>query len=81
MTWVATTVFSNITSISEIVVTSLGARGLLLHRSSRARSFSSRSVAVTLKKEPGQIKTTYREIQISFKPKIGKVTIRISLLE
>jgi hypothetical protein len=76
-----TTIFSNITSISEIVIASLRAKGLRLHKSLRARSFSSGNIAVTLKKEPGQIKTTYREIQISFKLEIGKVTLRISFLE
>jgi hypothetical protein len=53
MAWIRTDVFGNITSISEIVIASLGAKGLCLHKSSRARSFSSKSIAVTLKKEPG----------------------------
>jgi hypothetical protein len=47
----------------------------------RARSLSSRSVAITLKKKSGQIKATYGEIQRSFKPKIRKVTLWISFFE
>jgi hypothetical protein len=46
MAWMATTVFGSITSISEVVVTSLGAKGLCLHNGSGARSFRSKSVAV-----------------------------------
>jgi hypothetical protein len=34
-----------------------------------------------LKKKQGQIKATYRKIQRNFKPKIGKVTLRISFFE
>jgi hypothetical protein len=79
--WVVAIIFNSVTSISEIVIASLRAKGLRLHKSSRARSLSGRNVAVMLKKKPGQIKTTYREIQRSFKPKIGKVTLRISFFE
>jgi hypothetical protein len=61
MARIATAVFGSITSISEVAVTSLGAKGLCLHKSSGTRSFSSKSVAVTLKKEPRQLKTTHRK--------------------
>jgi hypothetical protein len=78
---VAAIVFNSITSISKIVIANLESKGLRLHKTLRARSLSSRSVAITLKKKSGQIKATYGEIQRSFKPKIRKVTLRISFFE
>jgi hypothetical protein len=46
MAWMATTVLGSITSISEVIVTSLGAKWLCLHKGSGAQSFSSKSVAI-----------------------------------
>jgi hypothetical protein len=74
-------VFYNITSISEIVFISSWAKGLRLHKAQRTRSRNSRSVAFTKKKKRGKIKATYQKIQRNFKPKIGKVSIRMSLLK
>jgi hypothetical protein len=44
---VATTMFSSIARISEVVVVSSGAKGLRLHKGMRAQSFSSKRIAVT----------------------------------
>jgi hypothetical protein len=56
---VATTVFNSIASISEVAVISLGAMGLCLHEGSRTRGFSGKSIAIALKEESTQVKTTY----------------------
>jgi tRNA U34 5-carboxymethylaminomethyl modifying GTPase MnmE/TrmE len=77
MAWLVSAVFGSVTSISEVVIASIGTKGLRLHKSSGARSFNSKSIVVTLKKEPRQLKTTYRKILTSFKPKIGESTLRI----
>jgi hypothetical protein len=61
MAQVATTVLSSITSIGEIVVINLGAKGLHLHEGSRTRSFVGKSIAIVLKEEPSQLKTMYQK--------------------
>jgi hypothetical protein len=42
---IATTTLSSITCIGEVVVVSLGAKGLRLHKGSRARKFGGKSIA------------------------------------
>jgi hypothetical protein len=78
---VATIIFYDIASISEIVYIRARAKGLRLHKARRTRGRSSTVVAFTKKKNHGKIKTTYRKLQRNFKPKFEKVSIRVSILK
>jgi hypothetical protein len=78
---VAATVFSSITSIREVAVISLGAKGLRLHEGSRSRGFGGKSIAVALKEEPSQLKTTHRKVLATLKPKVGEFTSGINVFE
>jgi hypothetical protein len=81
MARIATTILSSITSIGEVVVISLGAKGLRLHEGSRARSFGGKSIAIALKEEPSQLKTTHRKILATLKLKIREFTPWINLIK
>jgi hypothetical protein len=81
MAWVATTMFNSITSISEVVVVSFGAKGLRLHESSRPRSFGGKSIAIALKKEPSKLNTTHRKILATLKPEIREFALGISFFK
>jgi hypothetical protein len=78
---IATSIFSSNTSISKVVVVSLGAKGLCLHESSRTRGFGGKSIAVALKEEPSQLKTTHGEELATLKPKVGEFTSGINLFK
>jgi NAD(P)-dependent dehydrogenase (short-subunit alcohol dehydrogenase family) len=72
MARIATTTLISITSIGEVVVVILGAKGLGLHECLRARSFGSKCIAVAVKKETTQLKTTHRKVLTALKQKIGE---------
>jgi hypothetical protein len=81
MARIETTILSSITSISEVVVISFGAKGLRLHEGSRDRSFGGKNIAVALKKEPSKLKTTHRKIPATLKPEIRDFALGISFFK
>jgi hypothetical protein len=48
---IATITLNGITSIGEVIIVSLGAKGFCLHEGSRARSLGSKSITITSKKK------------------------------
>jgi hypothetical protein len=81
MAQIETTILSSITSISEVVVVSFGAKGLRLHEGSRAQSFGGKNIVVALKKEPSKLNTTHRKILATLKPKIREFELGISFFK
>jgi hypothetical protein len=76
---IATITLNGITSIGEVIIVSLGAKGFCLHEGSRARSFGGKSITITSKKKPSQQKTMCRKVLTTFKPKIREFSPGISL--